>query len=559
MKITLGYDQETINNIAFFKDLGANVGIIAGIVYDFSGAWLVLLLGSIVNVFGYTMIWLAVTGRIARPAVWEMCLYIAIGANSGAFASTAVIVSGVKSFPQNRGMVIGLLKGFVGLSGAMMTQLFKAIYGRTDSTSSFILLIGWFPSFVYLVLMFVVRPMKAVQAANDKRKFYVFLVMALLLAAYLMIIIIVHSFSKVKKSSDQALAAIMILIMLVPLGVVVQTELSKTIPGKDEGEGEGEGDEISTPKEIQQGHQQQTILPSVSSSEAVKITDIKEAKVLLSTDANKPAPVPSAPHSTSALHNLWKTFTTELTTRPSRGEDHTLIQALSSLDFWLVFLVATCGLGTGLMVIDNLGQLGASLGYSPVRVSTFVSLVSIWNFLGRVGFGFMSEILMQRKGVPRPLFYAVISAISMIVNVIMALNVSGSLYIGSILIGMSFGAQMPVLYSIVSEVFGLRFFGTLYNVATLASPLGTYLLSVRAAGRLYDQEASKEWEHRQALSPAAPSPALHTSSAMLCHGAHCYRVSFFLMAAVSGFGCLLSLILSLRTRHFYKKQMGRQP
>ncbi|KAJ7546844.1 hypothetical protein O6H91_08G056600 [Diphasiastrum complanatum] len=564
MKITLGYDQETVNNIAFFKDLGANVGIIAGLVCDFSGAWLCLLLGSIVNVFGYTMIWLAVTGRIARPAVWQMCLYIAIGANSGAFASTAVIVSGVKSFPQNRGMVVGLLKGFVGLSGAMMTQIFKAIYGTTNSSSSIILLIGWFPSFVYLVLMFVVRPMKIVQAANDKRKFYVFLGIALLLAAYLLMIILVDSLSKVKQSAQQAFAAIMILIMLLPLGVVVQTELNKTIPTGGEGENEVE---IYTPQEIQQEHQQQSILRSVSSeehqqqsitSEVVKVTDIKEATGLLSTDANKPAtetessldnpliPSNKQPHSTSALHDLWKTFTTELTTKPSRGEDHTIIQAISSLDFLLVFLIATLGTGTGLVVIDNLGQLGPALGYPPRRVRTFVSLVSIWNFLGRVGFGFMSEILLQRKGIPRPLFSAVICVISVIVNVVIALNVPGSLYIASMLIGVCVGALTPLLYSIVSELFGLRYFGTLFNVATLASPLGSYLLSVRAAGHLYDQEAHKQWERHRALAPA---PA---TSALLCHGAQCYSVSLFIMAAVSVLGCLLSLILSFRTRQFYK-------
>jgi hypothetical protein len=82
IKSVLGYDKTTLNSIIFFKDLGTNVGILFGIIEEFTPPWVVLLIGAILNLFGYSMIWLLVTKRIAPPQYWHICLYLCIGANS---------------------------------------------------------------------------------------------------------------------------------------------------------------------------------------------------------------------------------------------------------------------------------------------------------------------------------------------------------------------------------------------------------------------------------------------------------------------------------------------
>ncbi|KAA0043983.1 hypothetical protein IC582_009395 [Cucumis melo] len=506
IKSSLGYDQTTLNLLSFFKDLGGNVGVISGLINEVAPAWVVLLIGAVMNLFGYTMIWLAVTNRIPKPQIWHMCLYICLGANSQTFANTGALVTCVKNFPESRGSVLGLLKGFVGLSGAILSQLFHAFYG--NDSKSLILLIGWLPAAVSVVFLRFVRIIKDLRQPNEVNVFYHILYISLSLAGTLMVLIILQSLLRFQQIQYVGSAIVVIVLLLLPLAIVFREELSVW------------KSKIANPiLQLELASQQPP--PPLTSTVPL---------------------APSSPPSDSCFKNMFKP--------PNRGEDYTIPQAIFSIDMIILFIATICGVGGTLTAIDNLGQIGESLRYPSHSTTTFISLVSIWNYLGRVVSGFVSEYFWKKYKVPRPLFLFVTLILSCIGHLLIAFGVPNSLYFSSIIIGFCFGAQWPLIFAIISEIFGLKYYATLYNMGGAASPIGAYIMNVRVAGHLYDREAQRQMEAAGRLRKKGED--------LSCLGVECYRKAFLIITAATVFGALVSLILVVRTWKFYKGDIYRR-
>ncbi|PRQ56355.1 putative major facilitator superfamily [Rosa chinensis] len=508
VKTSLGYDQTTLNLLSFFKDVGGNVGILAGLVNEVTAPWVVLLIGSVMNFFGYFMIWLAITGRTSKPRVWQMCLYICMGANSQTFSNTVVVVSCVKNFPSSRGSVLGLLKGLVGLSGAIMTQLYHAFYG--DNSKALVLLIAWLPVAVSIVFLPIIRLIKIIRQPNELRIFYNLLYITLGLAGFLMaLIIMMHklSFSRICYIGS---ASVVLILLFLPIVVVIIEEIKLW-------------------------------------RTKIKVVD---EPIQLKVVAENSAPAESVPNATPQTQQKHNSCFQTVFKPPVRGEDYTILQALFSIDMLILFIAAICGIGSTLTAIDNLGQIGDSLGYPTDSISTFISLVSIWNYLGRVASGFSSEILLKKYKFPRPLMLTLVLLLSCVGHLLIAYGVPNSLYVSSVIIGFCFGAQWPLIFAIISELFGLKYYATLINFGGAASPIGAYILNVKVAGNLYDAEALKQLK--------ALGKTREAGQDLTCVGVECYNLAFIIIAAVTLFGTLVSFILVIRTRKFYQSDIYKK-
>ncbi|KAE8674647.1 Actin-related protein 2/3 complex subunit 1B, putative isoform 1 [Hibiscus syriacus] len=209
--------------LGFSKDLGANVGVFSGLIAEVTPTWFVLLLGAAFNFGGYFMIWLAVTGRIAKPKVWQMCVYICIGANSQNFADTGALVTSVKNFPESRGSMLGLLKGFTGLSGAVMIQIYLAVYG--NDSKSLILLIGWLPAAISVVFVYTIRTMKPVKHPNEMNVFYQFLGASVVLAVFLMAVTLAEKLVTFSRAAFAGVATVVCFLVFSPLFTCIREEL----------------------------------------------------------------------------------------------------------------------------------------------------------------------------------------------------------------------------------------------------------------------------------------------------------------------------------------------
>ncbi|KAI3908329.1 hypothetical protein MKX01_027351 [Papaver californicum] len=508
IKQSLGYDQKTLNLLGSFKDLGISIGVLAGLLAEITPPWFVLLVGAALNFSGYFMLWLSVAGKLAKPPVWQMCLYTCMGANSQNFVNTSVLVTCVKNFPENRGDMMGLLKGFTGLSAAVMTQVYLAIYG--NDPKSLILFIGWLPSVLAIFFVYSIRLMKVVRSTNERRVFIKYLFVSTALAAFIMVIIIIQKQKPFSHVGYVVSASVVCFLHLLPLGITIQEELNIWNQKK----------EIlkSTPTEV------------ITTESTREVVDMTSSSLKL-VDAGKP----KQPE-VSCFSNIFNP--------PERGEDYTILQALLSIDMLLLLVATFSGMGTSFTAIDNLGQIGESLGYPDHAISTFVSLVSIWNYVGRVCAGFISEILLRKWKIPRTLVLAFVLLLSCVGFLFVALPFPGALYIASVILGFCLGAEALFILTIISELFGLKHYSTLFNCGVLAIPIGSYVFNVKVSGVIYDNEAMKLTKIEGFGSNSAKG--------LTCIGKQCYQLSFLIMAAVAFIGTLASLILALRTRKFYQ-------
>uniref|UniRef100_A0A0D9ZEI5 Uncharacterized protein n=1 Tax=Oryza glumipatula TaxID=40148 RepID=A0A0D9ZEI5_9ORYZ len=527
LKSSLGYDQRTLNTLSFFKDLGANVGVISGLINEVTPPWVVLAMGAAMNLAGYLMIYLAIDGRTARPPVWLMCIYICVGANSQSFANTGALVTCVKNFPESRGIVLGLLKGFVGLSGAIFTQLYVAIYG--DDAKSLVLLIAWLPAAISILFVHTVRIMpylpsrrrrrgadgelEASSAATSNDAFFCFLYISIALATYLLTMIVVQNQTNFSHTAYVVSATALLFVLFLPLVVVIKQE-------------------YQIKKELDDSLREP---PTVTIEKPAAA-----AAMQMSTITTKPKTETPSSSSPAAASCCLGSCLKHMFNPPAQGEDYTILQALVSVDMLVLFLATICGVGGTLTAIDNMGQIGQSLGYPAKSIKTFISLISIWNYAGRVTSGFASEIFLARYRFPRPLMLTAVLLLACVGHLLIAFGVAQSLYAASVIIGFCFGAQWPLLFAIISEVFGLKYYSTLYNFGSVASPVGAYVLNVRVAGYLYDVEAARQ--HGGSLAGGDKT----------CLGVQCFRKAFLIITAATVAGALISLVLVWRTRNFYK-------
>ncbi|CDP14899.1 unnamed protein product [Coffea canephora] len=496
LKSSQGYDQATLDTVSVFKDIGANVGIISGFLYsavvpDRRGRgqgrswlrqpWVVILAGVIQCFLGYIMMWASVTGIIDRPGVGLMCLFMFLAAHAQTFFNTANVVTAVHNFQDYSGTIVGIMKGFLGLSGAVVIQVYDTLFEGNPST--FLLILALLPTLISILLMWLVK-IDAARTKDEKKYLNGFSVVSLVVAAYLMILIILESAITLPLWSRIITFLVLLSLLSSPLGVACKAQSDSSLN-----------------------------LAYYTSSVGTPLMDEAE-------------PIKQETTSKSGSEDML-----------DLGAELNLFQAMRTVNFWLLFVAMICGMGSGLATINNISQIGQSLGYSTVERSTLVSLWSIWNFLGRFGAGYASDIFLHRRGWARPLLMALTLAAMTAGHVVIASGFSGNLFIGSVLVGVCYGSQWSLMPTITSEIFGVRHLGTIFNTIAVASPIGSYVLSVRVIGYIYDRHATGEEN--------------------TCYGKYCFMSSFFILASVTVLGFLVALALFFRTRRFYSQLLVR--
>ncbi|KAL8118262.1 hypothetical protein AgCh_015974 [Apium graveolens] len=504
IKLSQSYSQQTLDTLSVFKDFGANTGIFSGLLYSavtlnsggwFGGPWVVLAVGAVLSFLGYFLMWLSVAGIISQPPVIMMCLFMLVAAHGLTFVNTANVVTGVNNFADHRGTIVGIMKGFLGLSGAILIQVYQTIF--PNRPSAYLLMLALLPSFNTIIFMCFVRLFNT-NSVDEKKHLNRFSIVALLTAAYLMIVIIVESYFTLTLVGHIVILGALITLISTPFYIATEAEHEDSLNTSSR--------YLVEENRLMNGPNQ-----------------LDEGQIHCRQDPSDYSQVPGDADDQTCTSDY----------RLQSAENLNLFQAMRSSNFWFLFFATSCGMGSGLALINNISQIGEALGYTKFETNTLVSLWSIWNFLGRFGAGYLSDYLLKTKGWARPLLMALTLFIMSGGHSMIASGLPGALYVGSVLVGVCYGSQWSLMPTIVSEIFGVVHLGTIFNTITIACPLGSYVLSVRVVGYIYDKEAS--------------------TGGNSCTGTHCFMLSFIIMASTTLLGSFVALGLFLRTRTFYKQ------
>lgn len=112
---------------------------------------------------------------------------------------------------------------------------------------------------------------------------------------------------------------------------------------------------------------------------------------------------------------------------------------------------------------------------------------------------------------------------------LLAMAMPGSLYIWSIVVGICYAVPLAITLPTASELFGLKYYGLIYNILIFNLPFGSFLFSGLLAGILYDLEATTT-----------------AGGGDTCVGAHCYRLVFIIMAAACVVGFFLDFFFVIQ-------------
>ncbi|GMP63204.1 hypothetical protein CsSME_00024989 [Camellia sinensis var. sinensis] len=495
IKSVLEFSQQQLTMLGVAKDIGENVGILPGIACNKFSPWIVLLIGAFASFLGYGVLWLVVSQTVQSLPYWLLWLALCVATNSGAWLGTAVLITNMRNFPVSRGTVAGILKGYVGLSAAVYTEIFGILLHNSSAKLLLFLTLG-IPT-LCIVMMYAVKPCTPASGEDSaEHSHFLFIQVAIL-----------SHFIPLSDTVSYTFLVIMVLLLMAPLAIPVKMTLYPSNRSKlgTLGRPVGSSDQLIQ-AEGDVDKSEPLLTPSTSTTNVGSFHEsdsVSEVDMLLAEGEGA----------------------VKKKRRPKRGEDFTFCEAIVKADIWLLFFVYFASVGSGVTILNNLAQIGIAQGAEDTTV--LLSLFSFFNFVGWLGGGIVSEHFV------RTIWMTFTQIIMIITYLLFASALDGTLYVATAVLGMCYGFQFLTMVPIISKLFGLKHFGMIFNFMSLGNPLCVLLFSGFLAGFVYDSEAAKQ----------------HGTSCLL---PNCFRLAFIILAGVCALGTVLSVVLTKRIKPVYE-------
>lgn len=148
-------------------------------------------------------------------------------------------------------------------------------------------------------------------------------------------------------------------------------------------------------------------------------------------------------------------------------------EMLSTPVFYIMIALLTCGAFCGMMIISQASAVAQNMvGMTVMAASTAVSILALFNALGRIAAGYISDKIGRINTL---MSACLLSIVGLILLSITATGGSATFYCGVSIVGICFGAFMGVFPGFTADQFGARNNSVNYGIMFIGFALAGYL------------------------------------------------------------------------------------
>ena len=482
LKNEFGLAQGTIQLVGTVGNVGAWLVLPSGFFFDRYGPKPGILVGVVCVLIGYLILWGIITRRVAL-SVSTLCFGAFLAQHGcGWWDGTAVpLASG--NFPRDRGIVVGLLKGFFGISSSVITVFYQSFF-RPD-IPSFILSLALVLPVGALFTLSGARMADKPKALSHEEKSRI----ALFGYGMLGVLVVYISCSSLyqRRASNQGLGCALVLILGSFASLVFPLDakwMEKALNlSMDSGDRAGER------RGIESGGEDE---------ERVDLLRDNGGGDTAASDRREERASASRSNYAAALHRK---------------------------EFWLMFFVCFVVMGSGITLINNIGDVVVSLDGPKGSADIYVVLISVGSCLGRSSAGLLSDHFARKW--PRAKFVLANTVVMVVAQLTLCAADLNFLYFSCVLCGVGFGAAYTLLPCLLADLFGREDFGKILGTGMFAPSCGSLFFSTFVASSIYNYNIAE-------------------GSGNTCKGRRCFSATFFILACACACGSVAAYSLLRR-------------